>query len=66
MIDITKVTLRQLVEIGYDERASDVAVKANEAFAPKKRPPVRIRKDDAPRPDERAAAPTRRPPRDPR
>lgn len=29
MIDITKVTLRQLVEIGYDERASDVAVKAN-------------------------------------
>lgn len=28
MIDITKVTLRQLVEIGYDERASDVCVKA--------------------------------------
>jgi twitching motility protein PilT len=29
MQDITKVTLRQLVEIGYEERASDVAIKAN-------------------------------------
>jgi len=29
MIDIKTVTLRQLVEIGYDERASDVAIKAN-------------------------------------
>ncbi|MBC8064280.1 MAG: type IV pilus twitching motility protein PilT [Chlorobia bacterium] len=29
MTDITKVTLRQLVQIGYDERASDVCVKAN-------------------------------------
>ena len=28
MIDITKVTLPQLVEIGYEERASDVAIKA--------------------------------------
>ncbi len=27
MTDITKVTLRQLVEIGYEERASDVAIK---------------------------------------
>jgi len=43
--------------------AAEVAVKANEAFAPKKKPPVRIRKDDAPRPDDRATAPAKRAPR---